>query len=679
MFRRPFVTVLAIAGACAIVAAQGTSAPPPQTPPQQTPQASPQQTPPPAFRTRVDSIFVDVTVTDKQGKPVTDLKPEDFEIREAGKLQTIESFRFIQTPVVEARGVEPPRQILSQGEMQRETANPENRIFIIFLDDYHTRLSNSLYIREQLVKWVQTLTSRDLVAILYPLNNALQATFSRDHDGTAAAIMNFKGRKYDYRSSSMYEEYFSHLPPEQQEQIRNDITMRSLQSACALLATLRDGRKTLLYVSEGMFANMPTGVYTNSNFAQPRTPGATSKPGVQQSYEFFRTNDLQRRMEPIYQVAARGNTVIYTLDPRGLSPTEFGAADQVAGDADRQILSESIDTLRMIADNTDGRALVGKNNPLPDLRKMVEEVSSYYLLAYTSTIAPRDGKFHPIDVKVNRRDIEIRARKGYWAYTDDEVRRMSEPPKPGPPLEVAEALDKLANNVEPTSRRDVVLWMGAARGEAERANVTLVWEAPPGVLATGTAPLDLISIVATAGSEVLFKGDVPRDPAALRPSGKISFSAPAGPIRVRVTTVNTRGQKLDTSDITDIVPDFTSTGPQITAPVMYRGRTPFEIGTIRKAESPQPSATRLFSRTERLLVRFDVYAPGAPPQVTLRLLTKAGAPLSDLPAPTMVSPAKFETEISLAACSPPGDFILELTATAGTEKVVKLIGIRVKG
>jgi len=564
--------------------------------------------------------------------------------------------------------------------MARETANPQNRVFIVFLDDYHTRASNALYIREQLAKWVQGLTSRDLVALLYPLNNALQATFSRDHDGTAQAIMNFKGRKYDYRSTSMYEEYFSHLPPEQQEQIRNDITIRTLQSACALLATLRDGRKTLLYVSEGMFANMPAGVYNQSNFAQPRTLGPTQaqKPGAMQSYEFFRSSDLLNRMRPIFQTAQRGNTVIYTLDPRGLAPSEFGAADQVGADADRMILTESIDSLRYVADETDGRAIVGKNNPLADLQKMVAEVSAYYLLAYTSSIAPRDGRFHPIEVKVNRRDVEIRARKGYWAYTEDEIRRANEPPKPGPPTEVAEALDRLANNVEPTSRRDVVVWLGAARGETERAKVTLVWETPPGVLATGTGHIDSISVVATSGSETVFKGDVARDPASLRPGGKITFDAPAGPIRVRVTSQNARGQKLDTSDITDIIPDFTATGPQITAPVMFRGRTPFEIGAIRKAETPQPTATRLFSRTERLLVRFDAYAPGAPPQVTMRLMTKAGLPIADLPAPTMIAPGTFETEISLAACSPPGDFILEFTATSGTEKVVRLVGIRVK-
>ena len=688
MLRRPLLAIWTIVIACAIVSAQGTSPPAQQTPPpQQTPpaQQTPRPTPTPApqqtpvFRTQVDSISVDVTVIDKAGKPVTDLKQEDFEIRETGKLQSIDSFKFIQTPVQEARGFDPP-QILSMSQMARETANPENRIWIIFLDDYHTRASNALFIRKELAKFVSNLTTHDLVALLYPLNTALAATFSRDHDGTAAAIMNFQGRKYNYAPVTQYEQYFVNQPPEVQEQIRNDLVIRSLQSACALLATLREGRKTLLYVSEGMFANLPAGVFVNSSFGGPRTPGTNVKSGQQQSYEFFRSSDLQNRMRDIFQVAAHGNTAIYTLDPRGLAPSEFGAADAVGADADRQILTESIDSLRYIADETDGRAIVGKNNPIPDLQKMVEEVSAYYLLGYTSTLAARDGKFHEIQVKVNRKDVEVRARKGYWAYTEEEIRKAAEPPKPGPPAEVAEAMETLANNVEPTSKRDVVLWLGATRGESERAKMTLVWEAPPGILSTGTDHIESISIVVTSGSDVVFKGDVPRDPSALRPAGKISFDAPAGPIRVRVTTVSSRGQKLDTSDVTDMVPDFSNPGPTITSPQMFRGNTPYAIAQIKKADSPLPAATRMFVHAERILMRFDVYAPGAvPPQVSMRVLTRAGTPLTDLPAPVLLTGSTFEADISMATFTPPGDFILEITAAAGTEKTIKLVGIRVKG
>lgn len=665
--------------ACAVVTAQSTGARPAQTPTPTPPasQQDPQQ--PPVFRTRIDSIAVNVTVTDKQGKLVTDLKPEEFEIRESGKPQTIESFRFIQTEVTETRGLEPPRQILSEQDQAREAANPQNRIFLIFLDDYHTRDVNALYIRKELARWVQGLTSHDLVALLYPWQPAVAATLSVDHDGTAAAIMKFRGRKYDYRSMNADEDRYAHYPPETQEQIRNDTTIRTLQSACSLLATLRDGRKTLLYVSEGLFANMPAGVRVNSNFSPPITPGTNAKTGPETSYEYFRSSDLQIHMQDIFRVATRGNTAIYTVDPRGLATSEFNAGDNVGVDADRAILTESIDNLRLIADQTGGRAIVGGNNPLPDLQKMVEEAGAYYLLGYTSTLAPRDGKFHEIQVRVNRKDVVVSARKGYWAYTEEETRKASEPPKAGLPAEVTQALDVLADNVEPASRHDVLLWLGSTRGTAERAQVTLAWETPPGVLSTGTDHVEQIAVVATVGAETVFKGDVPRDPSSLRPAGKISFTAPAGSLRVRVTPQNGRSQKLDTTELTDVVPDYSAPGPIITAPQIFRARTPFEIGTIRKSLAPIPVATRLFSRTERLLVRFDAYGPtAAPPQVSLRLLSREGKPFADLPAPVLLSGNTFEVEVNLAVCSPPGDFILEFTAAAGSDKTVKLFAIRVK-
>ena len=385
MIRRPLTILLAVSASCAVLAAQGAGAPPPQNPQQ------------PTFRLRVDAISVDVGVTDRDGKPVLDLKIEDFEIKEAGKIQTIESFKLIQVKDDDPIGEHQPRQVLSMSEMQRETANPENRLILIFLDDYHTRAGNALHIRESLAQFVESLSSRDIVALMYPLMSAAGVTFSRDHEGTADAVRRFQGRKYNYQPTTQYEQNFANQPPEVQEQIRNDITIRSLQSACALLATLRDGRKTLLFVSEGLSANLPPGALTNSSLFPPRTMLTPAQEQAMSSRQFFNTADLQSRQRDLFTTASRGNTAIYTLDPRGLTPSEFGSADLVSQQADRLALNEAIDSLRTLSDQTDGRAIVGKNNPIPDLKKMVKEIGAYYLLGYTSSVAPRDGRFHEIE------------------------------------------------------------------------------------------------------------------------------------------------------------------------------------------------------------------------------------------------------------------------------------------
>ena len=64
------------------------------------------------------------------------------------------------------------------------------------------------------------------------------------------------------------------------------------------------------------------------------------------------------------------------------------------------------------------------------MKQIIRDSSGYYLLGYNSTQAPTDGKFHEIKVRVTRRGVDVRARKGYWALTADEAARAAAPPKP---------------------------------------------------------------------------------------------------------------------------------------------------------------------------------------------------------------------------------------------------------
>ena len=664
MIRRFVTTLSTLAAGVVLVAAQGTATPP------ATAGQNPQQ---PTFRSRIDSISVDVSVTDKQGRPVTDLAVEDFEIREANKLQAIDNFRLIAADPAEGAAVA-DRPIVSFADHERETADPENRLIVIFLDDYHVRKGNALGIREHLAKFVNDLGPRDLVAVLYPLTPITALTFTRNHDGLLAAMMHFEGRKYDYAPKNDYERQFDNMPPEYIEQARNELTIRSLTSACVYLGSLREGRKTVLFVSEGMTATLPTGARTTGAYR----PAVGSDPSTSQA--FFASADLINRMRDVFSAASRNNTSIFTLDPRGLAPSEFGAADNVSMDADRLVMNEAMDSLRTIADQTDGRAIVNRNNPLSELQKMVRELSAYYLLGYTSSVGARDGKFHPIQVRVKRPGVEVRARKGYWAFTEEEVRRLSAPAKTGPPAEISSALEELAGVVEPSARRAVSLWIGSARGPAEKARVTLTWE---GTAVPSQDPMDKvarISVVATAGGGAeLFRGPVPADVSAARLAGRVTFDAPAGLVKLRVTTENSNGQRIENEDVSYEVPDFTAAHPMISTPIVFRARTAREVAQLRAASDALPAVSRQFSRTERLLVRFDAYGPaGTTPKLTVRLLNRIGEALVTLPEPSRVSDTTFDVEIGLGPL-PPGDYLVEISAASATESTKTLLGIKVTG
>jgi VWFA-related protein len=638
----------------------------------------------PIFRSGIDSISVDVIVTDRQGRPVTDLTINDFEIREEGKPQAIETFKLVKV-IDDPETPEPTRDIMSSSDQTRELAREDNRVFVIFLDDYHTRLQNSWQVRERLASFVLGLTPRDIVALTAPLQPASALTFTRNHEATAQRIMNFTGRKFNYTPMHPLEERYQHEPPAVQERMRNSWTIASLRALCEYMGSLRTGRKTLLYVSEGMSNTFPAGAETTGGFTMPTPRGNNGIEGPpvgsdMSSLQRIESMELVTALQSrVFSVANRSNTAIYTLDPRGLANFEYSINDSVGLAMDKQILTQTTDVLRSIADATDGRYIVNRNDPLPALQQMVLDNSAYYLLGYTSSAAFRDGKFHEIQVRVKRRDIDVRARRGYWAISADDVERAAAAAKVPVPEEVSNALNVLANVASSARRQPVSLWLGARRGPAEKAVVTLVWEAGADSV-TPSERVDHLTVTAESSQgQTLFTGRVDRDPQATEPAGKVAFEAPPGSVRVRVDIANATGRRLETSEATIEVPDFSATSAQITTPLVFRGRTARDLQQVRAVESPMPTTGRTFARAERVLLRFDAYGPGGTtPTLTMRVLNKQGAAMASMPPPTRTAGPTFESEFSLSAF-PPGEYVIEIAADAGGETTKKLVAIRVSG
>ncbi len=169
----------------------------------------------------------------------------------------------------------------------------------------------------------------------------------------------------------------------------------------------------------------------------------------------------------VTDLANRYNTAIYSLDPRGLAPFEFDLS--TAGQAavsltkNQQMLDTTMDTLRVLADETDGRAIVNSNDLDRGLRQIIRDTSAYYLLGYTSAVTT-DGKFHKLNVRVKRPGLQVRSRPGYMAMSATEVERALAPKKPGPPPAITEALGTLA--VSAQQRRNLIRsWVGMSPGQ----------------------------------------------------------------------------------------------------------------------------------------------------------------------------------------------------------------------
>jgi VWFA-related protein len=631
---------------------------------------SPVSTPPPQqpFRGRVDVVSVDAFVTDKLGQFVTDLTTADFEIKERGKLQSIDTFKFVRLDQP-AGSVPTLSRIGSDQDMSTQAARDDVRLFVVFLDDYHVQRLNSEKARDRIARLVSEINPRDLVAIMYPTTPVDSLAFSHDRAEQVNAIKRFVGRKYDYDPMNQFEENYKCALPQTQEKIRAEVTYSALATLSAHLGALTDRRKTVIDVSEGPTGSLPPWVVLPQSVRDcaagqaslSRAPSAAAPgPGS---------------LQPAYiQAAIEHNVAIYTVDPRGTTSDDFDLRNTITSAASsRTNVADAHEALRNLAAQTGGRAIVNVNEYDDLLQQVLRDSSAYYLLGYTSNLAKHDGQFHEISVRVKRPGVDVRARPGYWALDDAAIARAAAP-KAGPPAEIKAALDTLLVSAPDAAVR---MWTGATRGAAGKTDVTVVWEA---TAQAGAGSVDHVTLKAASGSgDSYADGDIPSDHGPGVPGGQVTFAAAPGLVTLRVVALDANGGEVDTERREVVVPDFTGTAPLVSTPLVFVARTPREMQLFRAAAAPRPATSREFTRTDRLLVRFAVFGPGGvPPIVTMRVLRQNGQPLGELPAPVVRADGRFDAEVGLAWMAA-GAYLIEVRASGGTEQASALVPFRIDG
>lgn len=649
---------------------QPTAQPAPSTPPPAQQPAG--QQPPPVIRSGINYVRVDVIVSDKDGKPVMDLTQDDFSVAEDGKPQKIDAFSIVNLDHLETVENGPPRVIKNDFDEEREAARPDVRLFVILLDDYHVKRGNDIAVRKPLIEFLQNqLAPADMVAIMYPLTPITDLRFSRDREGAASAIEKFLGRKFDYTPRNMFEEQYANYPAQTVERVRNQVTMDALKGAAMKLGSLREGRKSIIFVSEGFTSLLPAQLsdpvasmpgYRNPSRGNPAAPTATP------SQQLMADSDLISDMQQVFRDVNRQNTSIYSVDPRGLAVFEYDINQAVGLQQDAGNLRSTQDTLQVLAANTDGRAIINRNDLAAGMKQIIRDSSGYYLLGYNSSQAPTDGKFHAIKVNVKRRGVDVRSRKGYWAYTLDDVARANAPKKDEAPSAVATALNGLAS---PARDRAAHFWIGTARGEEGKTRVTFAWEPVPIVPGQRVEdpPARVALTVLGPGGRPVFRGRVPEEPpaptaAGARKGGSATFEVPPGQLELKMVVEGTNGQVIDAVGRDLTVPDFSNVTMSFGTPRVFRVRTIPELQALRAKPDAVPTTEREFSRTDRLFIRVEAYAPGGEnPAVTARLLNRSGLSMSDLPVQQAAGrPAEIDLPLSPLAA---GEYLIELNAKSG--------------
>ena len=659
-----------------------------EAPGDQQPPAEPE---PPTFRAAINFIRVDVIVTDDDGNFVTDLDVSDFQVFEDGELQDVESFQLVEIGPVPDPDAEPARPIINRYDEEREAARADTRIFVVFFDDYHVRWENGVRAGRTLARFIrENLRPTDLIGVMYPLTPIDDVQLTRNHEAIAEAAENFYGVKYDYEARNMFEQRYVHYPTEIVERIRNDVSLSALEGLMVRLGGVREGRKNVLLISEGYTNYVPVELRSMNAemFDGPLVPTVGNE-RYEETAQFFEDASIQFDLRDVYSTANRFNTTIYALDPRGLAISEYDVSQRsVNRRTDDRVMRSTRDTLYVLARETDGRTILNTNDVRPGLDQMLRDSSAYYLLGYNSSRAPTDGKYHEIEVRVQRDDVDVRHRQGYWALTERDVERAMTPTVSEPPKAVDTALATLA--APRRGRRLVRTWVGAAKGDNGRTRVTFLWEPESAAGGRGEEPARILLTAMSDNGGPSYRGRVPepeggagrgtgrRDAAAEPGDTTVQFEAAPGPLQLSLAVEDAAGEVIERDRRTVEIPDFTGTDLVLSTPSFVRARNELEWRAVVDDAEVVPTASREFRRTERILIRFEAYGAGdAQPEVKAQLLNRGGEPMHPLEVRPGESGRPYQVHLRPAHL-PPGDYVIELFASSPTDEITQLVAFRLR-
>jgi VWFA-related protein len=410
-----------------VALAAGLSAqapPPPATQQPAAQQADPQK---PTFTMRIDLVTNDVIIRDDRGNFVPDLKKDEFEVFEDGVKQDIVSMTVVTGGRVTNLLAPPPPPppegiILPPRKVVNDTSG---RIFLFFVDDLHMDFHNTGRIRD-LFKKIQKdlLHDGDMWGMVSsgPSSIAIDMTYDRNRFEEAIKKIAGNGLKpTDIIQGPSGAEGPSEV------RYRAHVAFSTVNDVLQELEKVHNRRKAVVYVSDGYDFNPfqesrlgftdPNSPFQQNDMAKANRQAAGSSDSdpftnQQKQNEEFADADLARELGELTRSANRANTTFYTIDPRGL----VGGAD-ISENLDptqwNDYLRKSQDSLRVLADETGGLAVVNQNDFDKALKRIDAETSDYYVLGYYSKNPDPTKRRRQVEVRVTRPKLQVWARKEY--------------------------------------------------------------------------------------------------------------------------------------------------------------------------------------------------------------------------------------------------------------------------
>src|SRR6266852_2105924 len=392
---------------------------------------------PTTFKVRVNLVLVRVVVRDSQGKIVSNLKKEDFQLFDNRKLQTISSFS-VETPETRtASAVASTAAVGSSSSADvvggKAVVLPQRFVSMVF-DDVHLSLEDSTFVRDSSTRFFGALAASDRVS-LNTTSGQLTQEFTDDHDKLAKALFGIVPRSltgqsfHDCPDVSYYQADL--IVNKSDVQALAVATEEALQCAFNGDTTMTTAAHNLAQaaanhaVSQGdnetqyAYRHLEDVVRRLANMPGQRVLVLVS-PG-------FITSTLQSEASEMVDRATRANIVINTIDARGLyAPDVMGDIADPPNDTYRTVgykasyrvaaQSAQEEVLAQLADGTGGRFFHNRNDVDEAMREAGAAPAYSYLLGFSPQNLKIDGRFHTLKVALTSKEkFGIQARHGYFA------------------------------------------------------------------------------------------------------------------------------------------------------------------------------------------------------------------------------------------------------------------------
>jgi VWFA-related protein len=623
----------------------------------------------PLFRGGTHFVRVDAYPIDN-GRIVEGLQPDDFEIREDGAPQAIESFDYVsfETFTPEAERREPH----TQQEGFDMAADPRNRVFVIVVDLPRTfpnpagttasarGINTDIhFIQQPLIGFLdRVIGPRDLFGFLTTRNTAHDLVLMRKTGAVEDQIRDlFRAANID-RDEADDLDACANGAPALKPRFRDDQTYTTLETLVAQLGAIREERKSVIFVANSIarapaslkLLDLNGGRMPNSGNVNGRI-GIGDHNGPTGANDAYCTSEVQRlaaidfddRYRRLLDDARHQNVSFYVVTPEGLAT------------------HRPDDNLISLANETGGIPIVNTNDLASGMKKIADDLQAYYVLGYYTTNTKFDGGLRKISVKVKGKTI--RARREYRAPTEAEIAALARSAT-APSRQTAAQ----ASSVSP---REAAL---IALERADRPFVTYV--AVAGTQLTVVAELSAASIQAGRwkdGADVAVEavggGGEPLASAHGRiDAGSYSVAIPmtiagAWPARVTVA-LNGPGERPADDWIKVEAP---SASALVGEAMAYRSSS---------RTAARPVAAFEFARNEKIRIEWPILS--ALDRREVRLLDRSGKPLPvDIPLSEDAGRKVLVVEMSLSGL-PRADYLFDLTAGSGASVEHRLLAIRMK-